>query len=74
MRVLRRKLPREFPGTQFFFQPADIVGQILNFGLPSPIDVQMIGADLQTNLEIANRWWTVSARFPEPRTCTFSRL
>jgi multidrug efflux pump subunit AcrB len=55
IRLLRQRLPREFPGTQFFFQPADIVGQILNFGLPSPIDVQIIGADMQKNLEIANR-------------------
>src|SRR5579863_6880407 len=46
MRGLRRTLPREFPGTEFFFQPADIVGQILNFGLPSPIDIQLSGADL----------------------------
>jgi CzcA family heavy metal efflux pump len=55
VRVLRRKLPREFPGTEFFFQPADIVGQILNFGLPSPIDVQLSGADLDANFQIANR-------------------
>jgi multidrug efflux pump subunit AcrB len=55
IRGLRLQLPREFPGTQFFFQPADIVGQILNFGLPSPIDVQIIGADMQGNFKIANR-------------------
>lgn len=55
MRVLRRKLPREFPGTEFYFQPADIVGQILNFGLPSPIDLQLAGADLQANFQIANQ-------------------
>jgi multidrug efflux pump subunit AcrB len=40
---LRRKLPEEFPGVQFFFQPADIVTQILNFGTPAPIDVQIMG-------------------------------
>jgi hypothetical protein len=34
---------QEFPGTQFFFQPADIVSQILNFGAPAPIDIQLIG-------------------------------
>jgi multidrug efflux pump subunit AcrB len=55
IRALRSQLPREFPGTQFLFQPADIVGQILNFGLPSPIDVQIIGADMKANFDIANR-------------------
>ncbi len=43
IRTLRTRLSREFPGLTFFFQPADIVGQILNFGLPAPIDVQVIG-------------------------------
>ena len=42
---LRRRLPREFPGVQFFFQPADIVTQILNFGTPAPIDIQIVGMD-----------------------------
>jgi len=55
IRVLRRQLPKEFPGTQFSFQPADIVAQILNFGLPSPIDVQIVGADMKGNFEIAQR-------------------
>ena len=40
---LRRRLPERFPDTQFFFQPADIVTQILNFGLSAPIDVQVVG-------------------------------
>jgi CzcA family heavy metal efflux pump len=56
---LRQKLPRRFPGVEFFFQPADIVTQILNFGLPAPIDIQVMGPDLQTNYgigqQIANR-------------------
>jgi len=43
VRDMRRKLAREFPDLTFFFQPADIVGQILNFGLPAPIDVQVVG-------------------------------
>jgi len=43
VRDLRRKLAREYPDLTFFFQPADIVGQILNFGLPAPIDVQVVG-------------------------------
>jgi multidrug efflux pump subunit AcrB len=40
---LRKKLTREYPDITFFFQPADIVGQILNFGLPAPVDVQVLG-------------------------------
>ena len=40
---------------EFFFQPADIVTQILNFGLPAPIDVQVIGADMQSNYVIAQQ-------------------
>jgi multidrug efflux pump subunit AcrB len=43
IRTLRRRLNRQYPVLGFFFQPADIVGQILNFGLPAPIDVQVIG-------------------------------
>jgi len=43
VKKLREFLPREFPGTTFAFLPADIVSQILNFGLPAPIDVQIIG-------------------------------
>jgi CzcA family heavy metal efflux pump len=43
VKELRRKLAREYPDLTFFFQPADIVGQILNFGLPAPIDVQIVG-------------------------------
>jgi CzcA family heavy metal efflux pump len=54
-RHLREVLPREFPGTEFFFQPADIVTQILNFGLPAPIDVQVVGADMYSNYDIAQQ-------------------
>jgi len=43
IRELRTLLNREFPALTFFFQPADIVGQILNFGLPAPIDIQVVG-------------------------------
>jgi multidrug efflux pump subunit AcrB len=45
--ALRNKLDRDFPNDVFFFQPADIVNQILNFGLPSPIDVQIVGRSPQ---------------------------
>ncbi len=54
-RHLREVLPRRFPGTEFFFQPADIVTQILNFGLPAPIDVQIIGTDMQSSYVIAQQ-------------------
>lgn len=47
--LLRAELPKRFPGTEFFFQPADIVTQILNFGLPAAIDVQFSGNDLDGN-------------------------
>ena len=46
---LREKLPQRFPGVQFFFQPADIVTQILNFGTPAPIDVQVTGMNQRGN-------------------------
>ena len=52
---LRAELPKRFPGVEFFFQPADIVTQILNFGLPAPIDIQVIGNDMQANYAIAQR-------------------
>jgi len=54
-RHLRELLPQRFPGVEFFFQPADIVTQILNFGLPAPIDVQVIGADVGSNYSIAQQ-------------------
>src|ERR1700690_3252469 len=55
VRRLRRELPARFPGVEFFFQPADIVSQILNFGLPAPIDIQLMGADVGTNYTIAQK-------------------
>ncbi|HXJ87924.1 MAG TPA: efflux RND transporter permease subunit [Candidatus Binatia bacterium] len=54
-RHLREFLPRHFPGVEFFFQPADIVTQILNFGIPAPIDIQVVGTDLQSNYKIAQQ-------------------
>jgi CzcA family heavy metal efflux pump len=50
---MRRQLPKLFPGMEFYFQPADMVTQILNFGVPAPIDVQFTGADLRGNYLIA---------------------
>ena len=52
---MRRELPRQFPGVEFFFQPADMVTQILNFGLPSAIDVKITGADERADYDIAAR-------------------
>ncbi|MCE9658739.1 MAG: efflux RND transporter permease subunit [Burkholderiales bacterium] len=51
--VLRRELPKRFPGIEFFFQPADIVTQILNFGLPAAIDVQFTGNAMAANAALA---------------------
>jgi multidrug efflux pump subunit AcrB len=50
---LRERLNRQFTGTMFYFLPADIVSQTLNFGLPAPFDVQIVGRDLAANREIA---------------------
>src|SRR5271156_3759394 len=55
IRRLRRELPTRFPGVEFFFQPADIVSQILNFGLPAPVDIQIMGADMRSSYDIGQR-------------------
>jgi multidrug efflux pump subunit AcrB len=52
---LRLKLTKQFPSVTFAFLPADIVSQILNFGLPAPIDVQVVGNDLDANRQYADR-------------------
>ncbi|KVM58315.1 RND transporter [Burkholderia ubonensis] len=53
--TLRARLPERFPGAEFFFQPSDIITQILNFGQPASIDVQVLGNDLASNMTIASR-------------------
>lgn len=53
MRELRNILPAKMPGIDFAFLPADMVGQILNFGLPTPIDLQVIGAKVTENRQYA---------------------
>jgi multidrug efflux pump subunit AcrB len=53
IKQLRTTLPQKFPGATFSFLPADIVSQILNFGLPAPIDVQVIGNDQKANYAYA---------------------
>ncbi|CAM2155666.1 Efflux RND transporter permease subunit [Pararobbsia alpina] len=55
VRKLREDLPRAFPGVTFSFPPADIVSQILNFGSPAPIDVQIRGNNLPANFAYANQ-------------------
>jgi multidrug efflux pump subunit AcrB len=55
VKQLREQLPRLFPDTTFSFPPADIVSQILNFGAPSPIDLQIRGNDLAANFVYANQ-------------------
>jgi multidrug efflux pump subunit AcrB len=52
---LREELPNHFPGTQFFFEPADIVAQTLNFGIPAPLDIQIVGKDTASNFAIASQ-------------------
>ena len=55
VRELRERLPRDYPGTTFYFLPSDIVTQILNFGLPAPLDVQIDGRDDAGNRKVANQ-------------------
>jgi multidrug efflux pump subunit AcrB len=55
VRRLRARLNREFPGTMFYFLPADIVSQTLNFSLPAPFDVQIVGRDQVKTRELAVR-------------------
>ena len=55
VQALREQMPRAFPGMTFAFLPADIVSQILNFGAPAPIDLQVRGADVNANFVYANK-------------------
>ncbi|WP_322024565.1 efflux RND transporter permease subunit [Burkholderia sp. BCC1977] len=54
VQTLRTLLPQRFPGVEFFFQPSDIITQILNFGQPAAIDLQVLGNDLASNMAIAS--------------------
>ena len=53
--LLRKRLRHNFPDMTFFFQPANITSQIVNFGLPAPIDLQVVGRDADANYKIAQR-------------------
>jgi multidrug efflux pump subunit AcrB len=57
-RILRTALPRNYPGTTFYFLPADIMTQILNFGLPAPIDIQIDGPDIAGDSRVADTMLT----------------
>jgi multidrug efflux pump subunit AcrB len=63
-RRMRELLPRLFPGTTFALLPSDIITQIINFGLPAPIDLQVIGNDLQENRAYADRLLSRITRVP----------
>src|SRR5712675_1065094 len=54
VKKMREQLPQQFPGVSFAFLPADMVSQILNFGVPAPIDLQVVGNDVQANRKYAN--------------------
>jgi multidrug efflux pump subunit AcrB len=62
--LLRKRLNREFPDMVFFFEPANITNQILNFGLPAPIDVQVVGRDVTNNYKLAQDLRDRIARIP----------
>jgi multidrug efflux pump subunit AcrB len=61
---LRRELPQKYPALQFFFQPADIVDQVLNFGQPAPIDIRVSASDTDSAYKLATRLTRLIARIP----------
>ena len=73
IKELRTILPQKFPGTTFSFLPADIVSQILNFGLPAPIDVQVIGNNQKATTPMPPTCSSASAPCPASPTCASSR-
>jgi multidrug efflux pump subunit AcrB len=64
IRRLRQELPRRFPGCTFDFPPADITGQVLTFGKPAPINVQVIGVRREENLTVAKKLREQLAKIP----------
>jgi multidrug efflux pump subunit AcrB len=81
IKAMREELPAAFPGMTFAFLPADIVSQILNFGAPAPIDLQVRGMDANANYAYANKLLTRLRRIPgiadariqqSPNTPTFN--
>src|SRR5580692_4881495 len=64
IRNIRRQMPQEFPDIEFWFPPADIVAQILNFGLPAPINVQIQGLNKSANFQFASRLMAQMRKVP----------
>jgi len=62
--TLRKRLNERFPDVTFFFEAANITNQILNFGLPAPIDVQVVGRDAKVNYDISREIESRIARIP----------
>ena len=62
--LLRRELPKRFPEMQFFFQPADIVDQVLNFGQPAPIDIRVSASDTESAYALASHLSRLIAGVP----------
>jgi len=62
--LLRKRLSGQFPDMSFFFQPANITSQILSFGLPAPIDLQVVGRDAEAGYRIAEKMAARIARIP----------
>ncbi len=62
--TLRDKLTQEFPGTIFYYLPTDMVGQILNFGLPAQIDIQVVGQQLEQNRVLAEQMMQQISKIP----------
>jgi len=63
-RILRDRLPKLFPGTEFTFPAGDITAKILDFGLPAPLDVQIIGRNTAANMAYAQRLVAAMRRIP----------
>ncbi len=74
IKKLREILPRKFPGTSFAFLPADMVSQILNFGSPAPLDVQVTGPDTAENRRVSADILAKVVRVPGIADVAFSRL
>jgi len=62
--AIRLRLARDFPGVETYFQPADIISQVLSFGLPAPIDAQVSGPELSSDYVVANRLRLAMERIP----------
>jgi multidrug efflux pump subunit AcrB len=62
--AIRRRLARDFPGLSAYFQPADIISQVLSFGLPAPIDAQVSGPDLNSDYVLASRLQSAMRQVP----------